>query len=77
MVISTSGNDKNIISAIQAAKKKSMTIGLLGETNGKAKDIVDISISVPSNFTPHVGCDWYIICQKIDESIYYFYSKIF
>ena len=74
MVISTSGNSKNIISAIQAAKeKKSMTIGLLGETNGKAKDIVDISISVPSNFTPHIQeahiMIGHIICQIIDESI--------
>ena len=74
MVNSTSGNSKNIISAIQAAKeKKSMTIGLLGETNGKAKDIVDISISVPSNFTPHIQeahiMIGHIICQIIDESI--------
>ena len=50
-----------------------MTIGLLGETNGKAKDIVDISISVPSNFTPHIQeahiMIGHIICQIIDESI--------
>lgn len=74
MVISTSGNSKNIINAIKAAKeKKSMTIGLLGETNGKAKDIVDISISVPSNFTPHIQeahiMIGHIICQIIEESI--------
>lgn len=46
--ISTSGNSKNIIRAIEAAQKKGMkTLLLLGKDGGKLKDKSDVEIIVP------------------------------
>jgi D-sedoheptulose 7-phosphate isomerase len=47
LAISTSGNSKNIIEAINAAKIKGMkVIALTGKDGGKIKDICDIEIRV-------------------------------
>jgi D-sedoheptulose 7-phosphate isomerase len=52
IVISTSGNSKNILSALQTAKKlKIFSIGLLGNNGGKAKKFCDKSIVVKSKNT--------------------------
>lgn len=46
--ISTSGNSKNVIEAINAARLKGMkVIALTGKDGGKIKDICDIEIRVP------------------------------
>ena len=48
--ISTSGNSKNVINAIIAAKEKSMTvIALTGKSGGKVAELADIEIRVPYN----------------------------
>lgn len=48
--VSASGNSKNVINAINLAKKnKAVTIGLLGFDGGKLKDIVDFKIWVNKN----------------------------
>lgn len=48
LAISTSGNSKNIINAVEMAKSKNMkTIGLLGKEGGALKDLVDIPLIVP------------------------------
>ncbi|MCD6375312.1 MAG: D-sedoheptulose 7-phosphate isomerase [Caldisericaceae bacterium] len=53
--ITTSGNSKNIIEAIHAAKSKQMkTIGLLGNDGGKCKELVDLPILVPSVSVQHI-----------------------
>lgn len=50
--ISTSGNSKNVIYAMEVAKSKGITtIALTGESGGKLKDICDILIPVPENET--------------------------
>lgn len=50
LAISTSGNSKNVLRAIQVAKGKGVrTIGLTGESGGKLKDLVDICISAPES----------------------------
>ena len=47
--ISTSGNSKNILLALQTAVALGMkTIGLSGEKGGRMSDIVDVCIRVPS-----------------------------
>jgi len=52
IVISTSGNSKNILSVLQTAKKfKIFSIGLLGNNGGKAKKFCDKSIVVKSKNT--------------------------
>lgn len=53
--ISTSGNSKNIIQAIETAKNIGMkTISLLGRDGGKTKGLADISIVVSSELTSHI-----------------------
>ncbi|MDX2361096.1 MAG: D-sedoheptulose 7-phosphate isomerase [Crocinitomicaceae bacterium] len=48
LAISTSGNSKNVINAIHAAKEKGMkVIGLTGKTGGAMAEICDIEIRAP------------------------------
>ncbi len=55
VAISTSGNSKNIIEAVNAAKLKgSKVIGLLGKDGGAAKKLVDFALIVPSEETDRI-----------------------
>ncbi len=46
--ISTSGNSKNIINAVRAAKSKGMSVvALTGKSGGKLAELADIEIRVP------------------------------
>jgi len=56
LAISTSGNSKNIIRAIQAAKAKQMlVIGLSGKTGGEMANLCDLEIRAPqSNYADRV-----------------------
>lgn len=50
IVISGSGNSKNIIRAVETAKRLRLTtIGFLGKGGGKVKNMVDVSVVVPSD----------------------------
>jgi len=50
IAISTSGNSKNIIEALKAAKKnKILSIGFFGKTGGKAKKYCDMPLNIESN----------------------------
>lgn len=52
--ISASGNSRNVIMAVEAARKNNMrTIGLTG-SGGRLLDMMDIVISVPSKSTQHI-----------------------
>jgi D-sedoheptulose 7-phosphate isomerase len=67
--ISTSGNSKNIIQAVEVAKnKKLFTIGLLG-IGGILKDICDLSILVNSKFTPRIQESHILIIHIISEIV--------
>lgn len=49
IVITTSGNSKNIIEVLNLAKSKKITsIGFLGNSGGKAKNLCDLNYIVPS-----------------------------
>ncbi len=53
--ISTSGNSRNVIRAVEEAKAKGVTvIGFLGRDGGQLKAMVDIAIVVPSNVTARI-----------------------
>lgn len=75
IAISTSGNSKNVILAIEAAKKiGTKVIGLIGGDGGKMADLCDIAFTAPSNTTARiqevhilVGHIW---CEIIEESLY-------
>lgn len=69
--ISTSGNSKNVIAAVQAAKARDIrTIGLLGK-GGALLSMVDIAIPVPSDSTPRIQESHitlgHIMCQLVEE----------
>ncbi len=50
VALSTSGNSVNVIKAVTTAQRIGMkTIGLLGKTGGKLKDMVDVPIVVPAD----------------------------
>lgn len=50
IALSTSGNSKNILKVLKSAKKmKIFSIGFLGRKGGKAKEIADLNLIIPSN----------------------------
>jgi D-sedoheptulose 7-phosphate isomerase len=52
IAMSTSGNSPNVIKALEAAKEIGLTtIGWTGANGGKMKDMVDICIQSPSNWS--------------------------
>lgn len=55
IAISTSGNSKNILRAVEVARVNGIkTIGLLGKEGGQLKDLVDIPLIVPSDVSDRV-----------------------
>ena len=73
--ITTSGNSKNIIVAMEMAKKQGMiTVGMTGKSGGKMNDCCDIMLRVPSTDTPRIQESHiligHIICQLIEETIF-------
>lgn len=69
--ISTSGSSVNVIKAIEACKKKWITtVALLGKWGGKIKNMVDISLVVPSDNTPRIQeCHqtiYHTICEEVE-----------
>ena len=55
IVISTSGNSKNILKVLKDSRKKNVrSISLLGSNGGKAKGIADLDIIVPSKVTARI-----------------------
>ena len=73
--ISTSGNSKNIVKAIEEAKKKGViTVGLVGEKPCEMDKICDYILKVPSTSTPtiqesHIMIG-HIICAIVEEKIF-------
>jgi D-sedoheptulose 7-phosphate isomerase len=73
--ISTSGNSKNIIKAIEAARKQQMhIIGMTGENGGIMKSVCDILLNMPSNDTPRIQeahiLVGHIICEFVEEQLF-------
>ncbi|MHA7066025.1 D-sedoheptulose-7-phosphate isomerase [Azospirillum argentinense] len=69
--ISTSGNSKNVVNALQAARAAGMTtVGLTGEGGGKMADLCDHLIAVPSRHTPDIQqvhlCIYHYICEMVE-----------
>src|SRR5271156_1587150 len=71
--ISTSGNSRNVLRAMEVAKAKSIyTIALTG-SGGKMKDLADCAICIPSQETPRIQeCNiltGHIICEIAEEML--------
>ena len=72
LAISTSGNSKNILSAIKTAKEKGLyTVGLIGGDGGKMLTLVDLSLVVVSNETPRVQETHILVGHLICELVEY------
>lgn len=53
--ISTSGNSRNIVRAIEAAREKNMvSIGFTGQGGGQMAELCDLCFRVPSGETPRI-----------------------
>jgi D-sedoheptulose 7-phosphate isomerase len=70
--ISTSGNSKNVIRALSAAKKKGLvTVGMTGSSGGKLRDETDYCLCIPSEQTPRIQeahiVVGHVLCEIIEE----------
>jgi D-sedoheptulose 7-phosphate isomerase len=55
LAISTSGNSRNILCAIEAARQSNVAvIGLAGESGGQLQSVCDLCLCVPSKSTPRI-----------------------
>ncbi len=64
LALSTSGNSKNIIKAVQVATVCGVrTIGLTGENGGELAALCEVCIRVPSNSTP--------VVQQYHQKVYH------
>lgn len=69
--ISTSGNSKNVINGLKAAKRKGLkTITLTGGSGGKMARMADINLVVPSKSTARIQeshiCIAHAICELVE-----------
>jgi len=69
VALSTSGNSKNIISAVEKAKALGLkTIGFLGNDGGKLKTLVDLALTITCSDTPSIQ-EMHILAGHIACSI--------
>ena len=72
--ISTSGNSKNILKALELCKQKEIiSIGLSGANGGDKNELCDYCIKVPSTCTPRIQeahiLIGHIICAIVEEEL--------
>jgi len=75
MVMSTSGESENILSAIRDARLQGIyTVGILGKGGGSAAKMVDIALIANSDSTPRIQeahiLAGHIICQLVDQILF-------
>jgi D-sedoheptulose 7-phosphate isomerase len=75
LAISTSGNSKNILSAIRTAKERGLyTVGLIGGDGGKMLTLVDLPLVVESNQTPRIQethiLAGHLICELVEYILF-------
>ena len=73
--ISTSGNARNVIHAMQVARALGMhTIGLTGPAGGALKPLCDVCICVPAESTPAVQERhlpvFHVLCAMLEEEFF-------
>ncbi len=75
IVISAGGDSPNVVLAMEEAKKKQMiTVGFVGKTGGKVKELADYLIHVPSQSTPRIQevhiLTGHIVCSIVEELLF-------
>ena len=73
--LSTSGNSKNIVKAVEVANQLGMvSIGFTGEKGGRLGDICQYLINVPASDTPRIQeahiTIGHIICETVESRIF-------
>lgn len=74
LAISTSGNSRNILLGIEAAKRLGLaTLGLTGRSGGQLRDAVSHCITVPSGETPRIQeahiLVGHILCEVVEREL--------
>jgi len=74
LAISTSGNSRNVIRAVEAARDLGMpTIGLLGRDGGKLRALCDIAVVIPSETTARIQeahiFIGHVLCGMIEQAL--------
>jgi D-sedoheptulose 7-phosphate isomerase len=74
LALSTSGESKNVVRALQTAQGKGLfSIGLTGEGGGTVGSLCEILLDVPSHDTPRVQevhlFLLHMLCQEIEEKV--------
>lgn len=75
IAISTSGNSPNILEGVKKAKELGMrTIGFIGKGGGELKNLVDLSLIIPSDDVPRIQevhiTIGHIICHLVEEELF-------
>lgn len=75
LAISTSGNSRNVIKAVEKAKSRNMkVIGFLGGTGGMLKEMVDLPVTIPSANTQRIQEGHitvaHIVCELVESGLY-------
>lgn len=75
LALSTSGNSKGILNAVQVARERgAVAIGFTGKDGGLLKDVVDICLKIPSNNTPRIQeCHitvGHILCSIVEKELF-------
>lgn len=70
--ISTSGNPKNVVKAVEEAKEKGLkTIAFTGQGGGHLAELCDVTVVVPSKTTARIQemhiFVGHIICELVEE----------
>jgi len=74
LAISTSGNSKNVLAALEAAGALGMvTIGMTGEGGGRMAELCEILLPTASRDTPHIQeahiCLYHFLCDQVEERL--------
>ncbi len=76
MGLSTSGNSKNVVLAMERAREIGIkTIGLSGARRGtRIEDVSDVLIAIPSSHTPRIQeghiLVGHLLCEYAEEAIF-------
>jgi D-sedoheptulose 7-phosphate isomerase len=71
LALSTSGNSKNVVAALERARQMGMaTIGMTGQGGGRMAQLCDILLDVPSRSTPMIQqvhiCMYHYLCAQVE-----------
>lgn len=74
IAISTSGNSKNVLQAVDKAKEIGVSvIGLTGQGGGKMAGLCDVLLDAPSKYTPMIQqvhiCLYHYLCEAIEAQM--------